>query len=450
MAKFWVFTACHSGLPLAIRLKDEGHDVTVALIRPQERNGSWEKPKNAKEEQANRERIEYLQKNGSGILPSMWAVEAMKKIGKQDYVIFDQIYGWQFGDALYQRGCKVLGGAGVGYKLETERQDTLQMFKKMGFDLPMQKKFGSGSSEAVIQFLEAQQDKKLFVLKSDNPSVVTQVAEDSNEELIQKIKTEQKGVDSDSVLLQERVDGLEYNIETYYCQGRPVFCDIDIEEKRKYNSSSQVQVGCAYDLVWLLPLDHPLRIRLNKPFDKFAREWIGTGMLDISVIHNQKEDKVYPLEVCGCRFGYNQIYTLMELLTVPVSRFFMDLLDGRYTGDISSKIFAPEFGASLRIFNDESTGEAPMTFPRELKNHYWLWDVHRKNGKLITTGGKMGESPGIITAHADTPEGAYAKIREYYRKFNLTTLWARDDYQDDDELGSPLYRYHQMDKLGLL
>ena len=64
----------------------------------------------------------------------------------------------------------------------------------------------------------------MFVLKSDNPSVVTQVAEDSNEELIQKIKTEKKVIDGDGLLLQEKVEGIEYNCETVYCRGRPIFC----------------------------------------------------------------------------------------------------------------------------------------------------------------------------------------------------------------------------------
>ena len=228
------------------------------------------------------------------------------------------------------------------------------------------------------------------------------------------------------------------------------FANIDIEEKLKYNSSSQVQVGCSYDLVWVLPLDHPLRERLNKPFDKFASERIGTGIFDISVIHNPKEDKLYPLEVCGSRFGYNQIYTLMELLKIPVSEYLMGLLDGKFSGDVASKIFEEAYGGSLRIFNDGSVSDSPMSYPQNKREHYWLWDVYQRGGKLYTTGGALGDSPGIITAHADTPEGAYAKIRELYNAFSLPTLWARDDYQQDKEVNSPLYRFHLMKKLKLI
>ena len=100
MARFWMFTADHSGLPLAIRLSEESHNVTLALIRPEERNGRWEKPKDQKDVKANEERLEYLVKNGKGLVPHVWASDAMQKIGRRDYVIFDQIYGWQYPGAI--------------------------------------------------------------------------------------------------------------------------------------------------------------------------------------------------------------------------------------------------------------------------------------------------------------------------------------------------------------
>ncbi len=448
--KFWVWTADHSGLPLATRLKEEGNDVTMVLIRPEERCGKWEAPKTPEEAKKNIERIKYLNKNGNGLIDKMWAEEAMGRIKRNDYVIWDQIWGFQFGDLLYKRGMKVLGGSKFGHTLETERQKTLQLFGKLGFDLPLSKHFGPHSSDKAIKFLDSMKDEKLFALKSDNVSVVTQVAEDSNDELIKKLQAEKKEIDKDGLLLQEKVSGIEYNLETYYCKGVPILCNIDIEEKRKYNYSSQCQVGCAYDLVWTLPVDHELRNLINKPLDQFAKKYIGTGRIDASVVHNVKEKKIYPLECCGDRWGFNQIYTLLELLTIDVGEWIADLMDGNYKDDIGEKLFKQEYGCSLRIFNDESTADSPMTYPDDLSKHYWLWDVYKKNGKLYTTGGLLGDSPGIITASANNPEGGFALIREYYSAFHLTTLWSRDDFQDDEDVNSPLYRFHQMKKLKLI
>ncbi len=77
MARFWMFTADHSGLPLAIRLAEESHNVTLALIRPEERTGRWEKPKDQKDVKTNEERLEYLVKNGKGLVPHVWASDAI-------------------------------------------------------------------------------------------------------------------------------------------------------------------------------------------------------------------------------------------------------------------------------------------------------------------------------------------------------------------------------------
>lgn len=452
MANFYIFSADHSGLPLATHIQDEGHKVTLVLIRPEERHGKWENPKNAKDAKANKERIEYLSKNGNGLVEKIWAPEAMKRIRRGDYVIFDQIYGFQYGELLRRHGVKVLGGTKVGYALETERDKTLKMFKKLGYDLPFQKQFGPGSSKKAIEFIESVNNEMLFVLKSDNAAVVTIVAEDNNDELIHKLGSESREIDKDGLILQEKVQGVEYNLEVVFCNGKPILANIDIEEKRKYNADSLCQTGCAFDLVWTIPVDHPLVKMVLEPVFPFALKEFGDGpfMIDLSVIHDIKENKVYPLEMCGNRFGYNQIYTLLASLNIPISQYFMDLLDGKYKKDIEEDAFTLEYGASLRIFNDECTGDVPITFPKEFKEHYWLWDCYKKGGKLLTTGTPMGEATGIITASADTPEGAFSKIREYYRQFHMTTVWARNDYQDDEEISLPLARYHTLKRQNLI
>lgn len=451
MSKPWyIFTSDHSGLAIATHLQDEGEDVTLVLIHPTRKKDKLELPKTDKEKKEVRESVAYLSKNGNGLIKKMWANDAMAKIKKGDYVLFDQIWGFTYGDALYKRGVKVLGGSKIGYTLESERKQTLKLLESMGYALPFQKDFGPNSSDKAIKFLESVNNEMLFVLKSDNGSVTTCVADYNNEELIQKLTAEKAEIDSDGLVLQEKKLGIEYNIESYYCNGSPIFCNIDLEEKRKFNNTSKQQIGCSYDLVWTLPLDHQLRERINKPFDKFAAKYIGIGMLDLSVIHVPKENKDYALEVCGVRFGYNQIYSLLNLLNIPIAEFFRSLLDGNYKGDIASKIFKPEFSASLRLLNNGAKSNSPIMYPKELRNKYWIWDNYMKGGKLYTTGGEEGEQVGIITDNADTPEGAFAKVRELYNKFYLSTLWARDDYQDDETITLPLARYHELRRLKLI
>lgn len=444
---FWIFTADHSGLPLALRLKEEGNNSTLVMIKPQERNGKTETPKTPEEAKENQKRIKYLEKNASGLVDKMWAAEALYKIKPTDYVIFDQIYGWQYGEMLRKRGVKVLGGSQSGYQLETERRDTLALLKSVGMDVPLQKYFGAGSSKKAIDFLSKAGDDILFVFKSDNPKVLTQVAYDSNEELIQKLNTESKAIDTDGFLLQQKVEGIEAAVETWLSNGKPILANIDLEAKKKYNEMSEVQTGCSFQLLWNIEVDHPLREKVNGPLDRLMAKYIKTGLFDLSFIYEPKEDKFWVLEMCGSRFPYNAFYALMALLEIPLGEFFVKYLNGEYKTDISQTVFCDEFAGSLRIFNDENTPDQRVDIDKECKENFWLWDVYKKGGELLTTG---YDSLGIVTATGENPEAAMAKVREYYFKLHMPTKWARDDFDYDDEPGLPLARYHQMKRMSLI
>ncbi len=448
---FYVITADHSGLPLALRLQDEGYPTTLLLVRPELADGKPKKPATPEEAKRFRERTEYLRKNGAGLVRRLWIDEAWNSLLKLDrkntYFVFDQIYGWQYGEALRRAGFKVLGGTRFGYELETNRDATLRLFRRLGIDVPLMQKFGPNSARAGIEFLKRVGDKMLFVLKSDNPNVVTQVAQDTNEELIQKLETERSEIDKDGFILQQKVEGIEAAVETWYCNGRPVLANVDLEAKRKYNEASEVQCGCSFDLLWVIPVDHPLRARANGPLDRLAAQKVGTGVLDLSFIYDRTEQKLWALESCGARIAFNAFYTMLTLLTVPVGEFLSGLLDGAYREDVGGELFEPFYGVSLRIFNDEKTPDQPIDFPEELAPFVWLWDVHEKKGKLYTTG---DESVGVITAVGENPEGAFAKLREYYHLFHMPTKWARDDFDEEDAPTLPLARYHELKRLNLI
>jgi len=830
---FYVFTYQHSGLPLALRLQDEGNAVTIVLIEPDMAEDRPKPPQSRKEAEERKKKIAYLTKNGSGLVRKMWGAEAMRELSSADkkntYIIFDQIHGFKYGEMLRKRGFKVFGGTKLGYELETEREKTLALLQKLGITIPLRKKFNPGEVDTAIGMLKRLKDQPLFVFKSDNPAVVTTVAHDTNEELIEKITAERRLIEKDSFILQQKVEGVEAAVETWYNEGKPIFANVDIEAKKKYNEMAEVQTGCAFDLLWITPLEGKLRMLSNGPFDKWAGENVRTGVFDLSFIYQPVEQKLYALEVCGCfdpetevltkrgwlkyteirpgdetlsinpetleidwkpilnvqiypyngklirlgnngikthssfdalvtpnhkwlvkkksgrlkitetqqmatgdqvirvgkwkgvdapvitipeytvtlnlkpglhmkggRYGvfpfireeeksvkansyyppveiqtedfmkfvgiylaegssdscwngiprrisitqktkrnevreildrlpfqyteqdkqfrisniqlttylykigilkkkaheksipfefkqlapkylkalldgfilgdghvcengkisiatcskkladdlqeiihkigwvsnitvdqtkntemtvngrtyrrkhnqyllyvrqkkvnfqiyrsnnqnlnyrekdyqgnvwcaevkdwhtlfvrrngkayfsgnsrpaYNAIYTMLELLTIPVGDFFADFLDGKFKGDVGGKLFRREYAASLRLFNDENQPDQPIKFPKEEALHVWLWDVYGKGRQLYTTG---DESFGIITSSGENPESALAKLRELFFKVHCPTKWARDDFEDEDEPGLPLCRYHALKKLNLL
>lgn len=447
MAKFYIFTADHSGLPIATRLQDEGDRATLVAIRPEERNGKTELPKTPDEAKKNKQRIEYLGKNGNGLIPKMWASEAMGRINPGDLVLFDQIYGWQYGHQLRKKGVRVRGGTKNGFFLETERRETLALLKHLGFDIPEQVHFGPGSSKRGIEFLKSVKDNTLYVFKSDDPKIVTQVADFENDELIQKLTAEAKEIDTDGFLLQQKVEGIEAAVETYYYNGEPLFANVDIEAKKKYNEMSEVQTGCSMNILFMLPVDHPLRERVNGALDAVAKRYFsGSCILDLSFIYEPIEDKLYALEMCGERNAYNAVFPMLNLLTVPIGEFYAKLLRGEYKGDVTEKLFQEGFAASLRVFNEDKTPDQRVLFPDEYKPHYWIWDVHKKGKELLTTG---DESLGVITATGENPESALAKVREMFYKLHMPTKWARDDFDNDDYPTLPLSRYHELKRLGM-
>ena len=91
----YVFSADHSGLALATRLQDQGEKVTLVLIHPTRKNGKIETPKTPEETKHVQEKVQYLNKNGNGLVKKMWAPDAMGRIKRGDYCLWDQLYGWQ-------------------------------------------------------------------------------------------------------------------------------------------------------------------------------------------------------------------------------------------------------------------------------------------------------------------------------------------------------------------
>jgi len=446
--KFIIFTNEYSGLPLGLRLQEEGHTVLMALIEPQMAEEKYQLPKDKEAKEKEKKQIEYLKLNGTGLIKREWAKQVtnylnQKNLQDETYIIFDQIYGFRYSEILRKKGYKVWGGTRLGYQLEHEREKTLLLLSRLGINVPRKKEFPVNSADQGIEFLKQIQDRILFAFKSDNPDIITLVAEETNNELIKKIEAEREGINKDRFILQEKIEGIEVNCETLYVRGKPIMANVDLEAKKKYNEMSEVQTGCAFDLVWTVPINSLVRKESNAPLDEFFAKNLGTGVLDLSFIYDPVNKKSYALEVCGSRFGYNQLYTLLATLKIPIGEYFAKILDGEYQEEITNLFEG--FGASIRIFNDGEQRDQKISWLTEINKDVWLWDGYKKEGKLMTAG---NESTGILTAKSETPEGAFAKVREHFDKFHMPTKWVRSDFQIV-EPDLPLWRYRQLKKLKL-
>lgn len=426
---FYIFTADHSGMPLALQLQAEGHDVTLCTL--------W--PRDGKREDREK-RIRYLKRNGDGLLRKLWddkaEAEILRRRKDQPIVIFDQIYGYEFGERLRRAGVTVLGGTKAGYLLETERDQTLKMLKRLGVDVPEQHAFGPRSVEKVKRFLE--NADRLYVLKSDNPKVDVLVPKSSNDEVLAKLEADADEINADGLVLQQKVEGVELAVETWYWEGMPLFAVVDLELKRKYNEMSEVQTGCSADLVFLTPVDSQLREKVNGPLDSLA----GTGLLDLSVIFEPHTGKAWALECCGSRFGYNCFYTMLTLLDMPVGLFLQLYLEGELDPREAFSSDEP-YAASIRVFNDNKTEDVPISWLGHSEAQFFCWDCRYDQKKGPVTCGD--EAVGIIAARGELPESAMAKVKDGFRRLVMPTKWARDDFE------RPLLdRFRTLKDLGLV
>lgn len=112
--KFIIFTNEYSGLPLGLRLQEEGHTVLMALIEPEFAEERYEPPKTPEAKEKEKKQIEYLKLNGTGLIKREWAKQVtnylnQKNLQDETYIIFDQIYGFRYSEILRKKGYKVWG-----------------------------------------------------------------------------------------------------------------------------------------------------------------------------------------------------------------------------------------------------------------------------------------------------------------------------------------------------
>ena len=446
MAKFILFTHCFSGLPLALRLKEEGHKVLVAVIEPEMAEEEYFPPESREEKKKEKEFRKEMGLIGNGMIEKMWAKDVMKALrrrSKKDiYIIFDQIYGFKYGEELRELGYKVFGGTKKGYDLEINRDKAKEYFQEWeGIYIPEKREFEGDQIDEAIEFLR-KQEGKLFVFKSDNPLVSVQVAEHSNEEIINKMENEREEIEKYPFLLEEKIEGYEFAVELWLNDlGEPFFFNVDFEEKRKY-PECDIQVGCSYDIVFALPLDCVFFEKTFKPNLERIKEdrW---QIIDMQCIYEPVNQRIYYLESCGERFGYNALYTLFETLTIPVGEFFQKVLNNEFKEDISGLFDG--IGVSLRIFNDESKRGNLIEISEKVKPHFWIWGAYKKKGKLLTC---EDESIGVLTAKGENPFGAFYKIKKMFKEIYCSSKWARMDFLDDVNEEGVLFRYNFFEEQG--
>lgn len=426
--RFVLVTKYFTGLGLALRLQDEGHEVIVACT--------------GIDDQRLQARYDLV---GRGLVDRRPLVEVMAaRAERRDaYWVWDENFAVDENELLRREGFKIYGGGAYANTMEHDRDACLKFVGQYGLEAPPSFRF-ERAAEA-FAFVEAR-PRTAFVYKPDEgENFETWLPEadrpaDANRELRAHLRSLRE---DKPFILQERKEGVETNVEVWFVDGEPRFASMCLESKKKLTGDLGDLVGCAFDFNFAVPLDgRAVRETVGRLFPAY-REMRYTGFGDANVI--LARDGVWFLEKCE-RFGYNASATLLWTLNLaPLGETLAAAVDGTFTPN-----FSRGFGASVSMYMDHPRPGKGLLFPPELWPDLYVYDAYREEGAepgtLLTAGYAdnvcvtMGFGYTIPTAW----EAALAKARQV----TFPGRCFRVDGEGTDYPSSPLRRYEALVAMG--
>ena len=434
-----IFTYSFDGLSYAIRLKEEGNSVILAVLSPEDIGESLDNPQKRIWEE---KRWEL----GDGIIDKYPAKKVfnflMNNEDIDDYFIdFDFNVGGKYAEKLEKKGYIGLFPREKHKEFETNRQLGQDFVRENYKDLvvPEEKEFKT--TEEALKFINETQ--KFYVIKANEDNVQAQVPiSDRFETYIKEVenflKSNKKELEKDGFILQEKIfQPIEITPEALYIKGKPIYFMADIECKKLGAGETGSNTGCSMDLNFPIDAGSRLTKVALEPYFKTAKEEELNNFMDASMLIDTRMDKPYFGEYCPRR-GYNSFLTELALLP-SASLWFESVAKGENPFRDSKK-----FAASIRIFNLSRGRNGPakdLLIQAEGKD-VWLFDAKKKGEKLFTCG--VDDNLGVVTGSGDTPEGAIKAVKHNLKSLIVKDMYYRTDIEDTENWYAPLYRYNYL------
>lgn len=431
--QFVVVTRDMSGLGYAALLARDGETVTLATDCPEDAPDD----------------VEAYERVGEGMgfeildLPT-----AMKqKTSPTTYWIFAENNCPKEADQLRKKGAYVFGTSAFQDQMEHDRQYAVDVMTKAGLHSPETEEFTD--RDAGLQFLDAHPDTA-YVLKPDGSVgnhltfVPVRVDDaDANRETYTYLQN--LAEEPERFILQERVQGTEFNVEVWYYEGLPFFAFMTLEAKRKDNGDLGEMAGCAGDLVWVLDLNAPLLVKTLNKLEPFYKSKRYTGFADVNCIWTEDRGPLF-LEVCN-RFGYNShVSLLLGLLQTSLGDFFADFMTGKLVRDVEER-FSGRYAASLTLFLDHPVDGLPVKIETD---RYYPFDGRMDDDTFLLAG--YSHEVGIVVEEGATPQAAMDAVLQAVQdeQVSFTNMHYRTDLGETGYPNAILDRYEALQDMGLL
>ena len=434
MRKYILVTQTFDGIGFCFdkRLEDNGDEVIIAY-------------KNTEDDGENEEGYDL---NGDGMVKCF---PLDKLIAKRDklrdyYWIWDLNHNCEENQILRDEGFKVFGGQQFTYDLENDREFGIEFAESCGLMSPEHREFTS--VEEGISFLEENEDKA-YVYKPNHEDNCYTTVPNNEEPALANIEVRRliKSLGFTDYVLQERVRGVEVNVESFYVNGIPLFTQANLENKKNHNRELGVATGCAFDVCWEIDNNCELANMTVRKFDSRLKEMKYTGFGDANVIISDY-NQVNFIEFCF-RSGYNAHPNIFTNLS---SQSFLetcaDMIDGTYTPK-----FKRGFGASITMFCEKAKEGLPVSIPKTLKPTTYLFFVMKdedseEDDDVVMTG--YSKEICIAMGHHYDIENALKDAEENAERINFSNASYRTDLNSDKYKNNPVSRYRALRSMKII
>lgn len=404
-------------------------------VQEQQKNGSEVmiafKPKEPPEDR------DSYEIQGKGLVKTVSLDDLMeiREYYRDCYWIWDGNHNYAEGELLRSEGFKVFGGTKFQYTMENDREFGLEFAQSCGLLSPEFKEFTS--KEEGIAFLEEHEDRSyVFKPNDEEDSALTTVPMTDDPKaanLEMRAFVESMGIDD--FILQEKVSGVEVNVECFYQNGEPVFADANLENKRGHVGELGCATGCAFDVCWEVDINSRLvQETVGKMYPRLKE--IGyTGFADCNVIIG--DDNVYFLEFCF-RAGYNAHPNLFTTLSYKTFlQTCADLTDGIFEPNFKSG-----FGASITLFCGKPKQGLPVYISELSQDMVYIVDGYFED-EMLKMGG-MDKEIVFVMGHDYTIDTAFEDALEIAKKVKFVNKYYRTDPNKTDYPNSPIRRYEAL------
>jgi len=431
--RYALFTFSGDGLPVGLRLQQEGHDVIVGMVEDVADivpDGAAARPEDA----FTRSRRLALY---DGLLPKTSArklvedLQSSKNAGEV-FVLFDRNHMFKFASALAPLGVAGNFPTEEDYRFEHDRDEAKRFVRKHYPSLAVAEVHRFASVTDAAEFL-ARTDE-MWVLKGGSDAAPTFVpdvddATLAGKQIVQQLESHPEAYERCGFILEPLISSVvELTPQRMFYDGEPIATTLDVENKPFGSGNVSVQTGCAQDLVFpIAETSRICEIAFPPIVAKLAASRKGLFYWDASLLIDRRTRRIHFGEFCSNRPGFNCLFSELAQCK-SVHDYFAAAMARRNPFTLGS------LGCSVTLFNPavdrEHPGHPPASVPIDFKPHVagqlWLWDAKDEDGRLVSAGDD--ENLGVMTGTGSSIEAAVGQMYRCVDDFSFVGVYYRPKF----------------------